>query len=1751
MKDKQTRCQVTMKNSLTCEAKGLRTTLLQHRGVQSFFHRMTFLLLLFVGFCGNAWAQTVISAFAMPTENPSPVWGGNNEGSIGDDGYSLGNNGGVYYFAQGLKDMVTNDGVTTRNFVKRDNGYKLQADDIEIAHFKLQFAAGHVRPGDILTVGANQVYNTAGAIKYKVGGSNVIESGDYTANGPLVEISHIIRSNEIQTDGENQYIRLGRCSWPDNSIGFATFTITRPAGHTVTFSGLYGGGTVTAIRNDINSEISSGWTVPKGTEVTFTAVPSGENLPWKWIIDGNNEYSQAPQTITIKENDITVNHEFGSVYVNVYTNNAELGTVNIKHGDTNATTFHVTPYPGDFTITATPVGHGMFDGWYSTADRKPEEKLEGKGQTFTVNNPSGTNNYFAKFIEGKIVDVNVEPIGLNPDIKIYQHGHHEGCSAGNSGDWGTLANHKPMGQYTNIDVTVGDVDGYTFDGWYINDVKQESAPQADYNYGNVNNDATIVAKFTKTINITPKPECGTGHYFDQTKLNAGTDVTLTINSGKGTVVTGDGGGYVSFNFAEGYNLTDIYKWEIGSDNNSNVDFVEFCKNGNTIHITVDGNGQAMKFYTNATDRTLENKYKPGLEDVDEIRIGFKRNTTTIINYFTLQIKPDVMYKVPTLATPTTNEMVIYDSETLNLRITDTNGYWREYTDDTYTEENRTRINTSGNEYSPSYDLSGLSIGHYYFQIKHGGNCKLSHYHTTDPVNVHVEVKATPTNLKVTYDLNGGTGTVPVDGNTYDYKAEANILAPGSISCEGYFFAYWSTSPDGSGTRYSNKAEDGEVKIVVKDNTTLYAIWNKEGFAGYFNFENRLIAQWNIDLADGARLHEPSMDAGVWGKSSDTLQDGKTKTTYTLKSNLTTFSELVYGGTLSDYKIPVFAGLKFKTTAANQVKIVITKSGNEIMNTQLVVAKDVQMLIPYVRNSYRDDAKVDKSAYSWKDTNTDSWPNENKFTDNDGKIKTGSQTYWNEFYSDRFQSFQDCLHHINRDIVYMVCHPTVLGRYWDSETGAITNRCHDDNDLILFNNGGDEKVHGLRNGDNKIWEKLNFTGIQGSDCILTFAKETTIDRIGVNRNLTYSYYTENINATSEGKYTKPFPGLRIIGSPRGAKVADVGATYATYNNAIAMTYGGWPHNGNEYQDGSNNTITDSWGNLTVYYGEGQGEGNNSYDSSQFTSIDVKKVPVATDGFPVYSRELSHAYSESVNPANKSDDGGSIVYHDQSNGEFLLHPDDGGTKAYHENYNPWTLPCRGAYVKFEPTLPGVLNVHILQDAGADYYIADEFGRLVKNNIFVKAGTSTTRFDNTKFAKGHFSINQKDNIKYSFDVYPGKTYYLFSSTAGMGVTGFYFEPYVYRTYNSLSAAETAGYTGDKAEEEYELARQDVGLKTATMTAGPVFKFSDATYDYTNQTASYPGGTQTNRNQANGAQITKDDGNGNQIPDVETYAAQPKTPAGSYPNKTNNVNPLVYDNKAVHVTLDRSFTAGKWSTIVLPYSMNNLQLETVFGEGTKVVLLRDVQHYDPAQGGKTTAYFVYHMNQDIIAGYPYLILPTKSISNVETNAYVYSTATDNTFKSSLSDYTAPSIVEISGVGPNLVTYNGHTYNGMSQYTFKGSYTDSETIPADSYVMSNNKLTKVPNAQTAGAFRGYLAYNGAAEAARGFEITAVSFGDKNGEYESDPSAIEAILLDQGITTGTPDVYSIDGQLVRKNADNLYGLKKGIYIVNGKKYTVK
>ena len=702
-----------------------------------------------------------------------------------------------------------------------------------------------------------------------------------------------------------------------------------------------------------------------------------------------------------------------------------------------------------------------------------------------------------------------------------------------------------------------------------------------------------------------------------------------------------------------------------------------------------------------------------------------------------------------------------------------------------------------------------------------------------------------------------------------------------------------------------------------------------------------------------------------------------------------------------------------------MKIKAELANGRVRSIHLVVNNGVKMYIPYVENTFRNDMNYDtRPADGTKEGTTNNLPD-----------------------------YINCLHHYKRDILYIALENA--GNFLD----YIKNECIDLPGQSVLNISNFENVNG------KQFMKTNYTGVNGTPCILQFTRETPIDRIGVNRNLTSSFYSQY---SYEQNVVKPQPSMRVVTGINGGKVeGGLGNTWTTVSNAMAVTYGGWKNNtgSNSYTAYDGTTVTDSWSELDETAGASS---------------------IAVDGFSVISRNTVAPTSESLMP--KSTTGN--VYHPASEGLFNTIGSEFMTN-YIENFTPWTLPCRGGYLKFEPTLPGVLNVNVFQKGGKRYYITDEFGNPVSENVFCKT-TSKNDVDDRYYAG--FRTNNDSYVKYSFNVYPGKTYYIFSKdNAGIGFAGYFFEPYVYRN----SATD-------------ELGRQDMELATLTLNDG---------VDYST--------------------VAK--------PTTSTRIVQSPKAGGGYVDYS-----ITKDNRAVEVTLNRSFKANTWNSICLPFSMNKNAMEEVFGEGTRVVLLRDVQDKDNMSSGLTTANFIAHENQDIIAGYPYLILPTKAVEKITTNAYIPTTTA--------------SIPVISGKGFKTTTgvsISSENYGGLEEYSFTGTLT-GVTAPQGSYYMnasgSLSRCTKDAGIALK-PYRAYINFSGIYSSAKTLDTILLGNPDdqlNEGEATGmEEISIENVLLMNGILTQSTNVYNMQGQIVRKNATSLQNLPKGAYMVNGKKYIIK
>jgi alpha-tubulin suppressor-like RCC1 family protein len=95
---------------------------------------------------------------------------------------------------------------------------------------------------------------------------------------------------------------------------------------------------------------------------------------------------------------------------------------------------------------------------------------------------------------------------------------------------------------------------------------------------------------------------------------------------------------------------------------------------------------------------------------------------------------------------------------------------------------------------------------------------------TRNIVLYADWRAEAETFTITYDANGGVGTVPRDAATYLSGETARVLSETGLSRGGHRFVGWNTEADGSGTLYQ---PDGSVALGASD-LTLYATWRLQG-----------------------------------------------------------------------------------------------------------------------------------------------------------------------------------------------------------------------------------------------------------------------------------------------------------------------------------------------------------------------------------------------------------------------------------------------------------------------------------------------------------------------------------------------------------------------------------------------------------------------------------------------------------------------------------------------------------------------------------------------------------------------------------------------------------------------------------------------------------------------------------------------------------------------------------------------------------
>lgn len=578
---------------------------------------------------------------------------------------------------------------------------------------------------------------------------------------------------------------------------------------------------------------------------------------------------------------------------------------------------------------------------------------------------------------------------------------------------------------------------------------------------------------------------------------------------------------------------------------------------------------------------------------------------------------------------------------------------------------------------------------------------------------------------------------------------------------------------------------------------------------------------------------------------------------------------------------------------------------------------------------------------------------------------------------------------------------------------------------------------------------------------------------------------------------------------------VGQTLYNGDRTVGVTLGGWTYNNGSYYGNTDSyTAKEPWKGHKF---EKNADRNGYLANSRMTEEDV---------FHEFFKDDKATFSTNGSYAAKSEQ---LKGDDNTTGNYSA-PTNNNSVA---NETPWLLPCRGSHIKIEPTDAGLISVYVMQEGCVSHdnedepidvtvkkvYVADEKGEIVKevvadtkskvaaqmwkddgraraeyrwgdsrfayntatmnsftNNIkdfddkwsfldnWPNPGMQQHVFKLGKDKDGHVLIT-KGIVRYTFNVLPGKTYYIFSNTAKLGLAGFTFEKGIHAKYHQVKP--------DAKHDEWR-----------------------ATGEFVN--------------------VSKDE-NDVTLDDTKDYSALIK--------------------KNVDVTLKRTFYKNYWNAICLPYSINRRQIEEVFGDGTMVVLMKNIDTPNKK------VMFIEHANQDIIAGYPYLIFPTNKTDNDKKDHSVINSITT---RATFGEADSP----LFSVGTDGKTYS-FTEMQSDALVFKGTFTNA-TLNEGSYVVTNKGvLSRIPkDGMEIKPYRSYIYFNRETAGAKAISLQNMNVNGFEND-EDNTTGIENLLFESGILTHSADVYSIDGQLVRSKALNFNGLPKGVYIVNGKKYVKK
>lgn len=448
--------------------------------------------------------------------------------------------------------------------------------------------------------------------------------------------------------------------------------------------------------------------------------------------------------------------------------------------------------------------------------------------------------------------------------------------------------------------------------------------------------------------------------------------------------------------------------------------------------------------------------------------------------------------------------------------------------------------------------------------------------------------------------------------------------------------------------------------------------------------------------------------------------------------------------------------------------------------------------------------------------------------------------------------------------------------------------------------------------------------------------------------------------------------------------------------------------------------------------------------------------------------------------------------------------------------FNVPCSGSFLEFNPATNGKVTAHIFQNGAFDakttkkkdgtvikeyqyrpqrrVFVMDEAGNFVESTAHIESTTGKPTGGIQTIDKYTWDLNSKTltiaDVRSHFKGIP----------TTFDMTDADFKNNVYESKLSTDIVPNAAAGKGNGSLGWSVLADSPVTYTFNVKAGKTYYL----YNFGSKIGFY------------GFSFDKDE-------------TQPIVDVKNYDAETANVNNVVEktpDGHVAQVKIARKMIANRWTTCVLPFSLNRQQVDAIFGpaysatakEGTQIL------YFDHIEGNK--AYFVRHAYNTIVAGKPFLIKPTKDVESINT-----------------ADVKAYPYVTIENTKPD-------DWCKSNGYVWISSYNKMDIAKNDYFIGASD-----------GKFKAYSGTSGTVKGFRGFlkadlpagakptmlSISTSSITDGN---DGETTGIEDLIItaDGELMPANSRVYNINGQLVSEDASNFQLLPSGIYIINGKKY---